>query len=217
MQNRAMEAPTDIHRVLLLHGLWMPALAMRPLARRLSAAGFEPEVFGYHAALGGPEAAIERLGGRLRERPAHVVAHSLGGLITLQALEREPDLPVSRVVCLGSPLCGSAAAGGLARHRWAGRALGRSAELLRCGCRPWRGRAQVGAVAGRMPLGLGQLFGGFDGESDGTVAVAETRLEGLADHVVVAASHSTMLVSPQVARQVVAFLREGRFHRDAPL
>jgi pimeloyl-ACP methyl ester carboxylesterase len=212
-----METPSDIRRVLMLHGLWMPALAMRPLARRLAAAGYEPEVFGYHAVLGGPEAAIGRLCLRLREAPTHVVAHSLGGLITLQALEREPDLPVPRVVCLGAPLCGSAAAGGLARHAWAGRALGRSAELLRCGCRPWRGRAEVGMVAGRMPLGLGQFFGGFDGDSDGTVAVAETRLEGLADHVVVAASHSTMLVSPAVADQVVAFLRDGRFRRDAPL
>jgi pimeloyl-ACP methyl ester carboxylesterase len=216
MQNRRMETPTDTRRVLLLHGLWMPAVVMRPLARRLAAAGYEPEIFGYHAVLGGPEAAIGRLCRRLREGPAHVVAHSLGGLVTLQALEREPDLPVRRVVCLGSPLCGSGAAGGLARHAWAGRALGGSAELLRCGCRPWRGRAEVGMIAGRMPLGLGQFFGGFDGDSDGTVAVAETRLEGLSDHVVVAASHSTMLVSPAVAGQVVAFLRDGRFRRDPP-
>jgi pimeloyl-ACP methyl ester carboxylesterase len=200
--------------VLLVHGLWMPALAMQPLARRLSKAGFDTSLFGYDAVLRGPDAAIGRLADRLRDGPVRdVVAHSLGGLVTLLALEREPDLPVRRVVCLGSPLCGSAAASGLARHVVLGRTLGRSAGLLGRGCGPWRGAAEVGMVAGRMPLGMGRVFAGFSGDSDGTVAVDETRLEGLADHVVVAASHSTMLLSAEVAAQVEAFLRTGRFLR----
>jgi hypothetical protein len=68
-------------------------------------------------------------------------------------------------------------------------------------------------VAGDRPLGLGQVLGHFDGDSDGTVAVAETRLAGLADHVVVPASHTGLVFSPIAARQVVAFLRDGRFER----
>ena len=39
-------------RVLRLHGLWMPGAVMMPLARRLRAAGFAPEVCGYFAAFG---------------------------------------------------------------------------------------------------------------------------------------------------------------------
>ncbi|HSM10829.1 MAG TPA: alpha/beta hydrolase, partial [Lysobacter sp.] len=53
--------------------------------------------------------------------------------------------------------------------------------------------------------------GGIRGDSDGTVAVAETRLSGLADHVVVAASHSGLLFSAAASRQAIAFLRTGRF------
>ena len=156
---------------------------------------------------------MPRLAAMLRDG-ADVVAHSLGGLVTLTALQREPELPVQRVVCLGSPLCGSAAAKGLsARHAFAA-TLGRSADLLRSGCQPWDGEAQVGVVAGRTPLGLGQFFGSLRDVSDGTVAVAETRLAGLADHVVVPASHSGLLLSPLAAAQAVAFLRSGRFeHR----
>ena len=72
----------------------------------------------------------------------------------------------------------------------------------------------MGVVAGRTPLGLGQFFGGIREASDGTVAVAETRLAGLADHVVVPASHSGLLLSPRAAQQAVAFLRTGHFeHR----
>jgi pimeloyl-ACP methyl ester carboxylesterase len=213
MANRS-DVPGGTPGVLLVHGLWMPAVAMQPLARRLSKAGFRTDLFGYDAVLRGPEAAIARLVERLRDGPSRdIVAHSLGGLITLLALEREPALPVRRVVCLGSPLCGSAAANGLSRHVVLGRTLGRSADVLGRGCGPWRGKAEVGVVAGRMPLGLGRVFAGFSGDSDGTVAVDETRLEGLADHVVVAASHSTMLVSTEVSAQVEAFLRTGRFRR----
>jgi pimeloyl-ACP methyl ester carboxylesterase len=201
------------HRVLLLHGLWMRPASLAVLARRLSRAGFAPERIGYASVRGGPALAIRDLARAARRSPCHVVAHSLGGLVTLAALEREPDLPIERVVCLGSPLCGSAAADGLARLPMIGATLGRSRELLREGCRPWQGRAQVGMIAGDRPLGLGQVLGRFDGDSDGTVAVAETRLAGLADHVVVPASHTGLVFSPLAARQAVAFLRDGRFER----
>ncbi len=184
---------------------------MRWLAAGLAKAGFSPEQFVYPTVAGGPEAALPRLAETLSHAPAHVLAHSLGGLVTLTALQREPALSVSRVVCLGSPLCGSAAATGLARRTHTARALGRSADLLRSGCQPWRGQAQVGVVAGRVPLGLGQFFGGIRSDSDGTVAVEETRLAGLSDHVVVAASHSGLLLSAQALRQAIEFFRNGRF------
>ncbi|TZF82342.1 esterase/lipase family protein, partial [Cognatilysobacter lacus] len=96
-------------RVLLLHGLWMRPASMALLASRLARAGFAPERIGYASVRGNPEFAIRELQREMRSAPCHVVAHSLGGLVTLTALEREPDLPVLRVVCLGSPLCGSAA------------------------------------------------------------------------------------------------------------
>jgi pimeloyl-ACP methyl ester carboxylesterase len=198
-------------RIVLLHGLWMPRLSMQWLARRLQAAGFTTEMFGYPTIAGGPEMALPRLADRLRGRPAHILAHSLGGLVTLSALERQPDLPVTRVVCLGSPLCGSAAAERLAGRAWSAPYLGRSAGLLRNGCTLWRGPAAVGMVAGRTPLGLGRYFGQFQGENDGTVAVAETRLPGLADHTVIPTSHTGLLFSPEVVRLAVGFFRDGRF------
>lgn len=209
-------------RVILLPGLWMPGAAMRWLAMRLRSAGFAPGILGYRAVADGPGLAIERLGERLRaEGEADIVAHSLGGLIALQALCEEPRLPVAKVVCLGSPLGGSGAAAGMLRWAPAATLLGRSARLLRDGLlvdgrHCWSGRAQVGVVAGRVPHGMGALVAGFRGAHDGTVAVAETRLEGIADHVVVDASHSGLLFSAEAAGQAVHFLREGRFrHRAA--
>jgi len=200
-----------MRRVVLLHGLWMPRASMRWHAARLSEAGFAPHLFSYATVAGGPEAAVPTLLRHLRE-DAHILAHSLGGLIALRALQLHRDLPVHRVVCLGSPLCGSAAATGMARLPLAAATLGRSAELLRHGCGAWTGAAELGVIAGSVAHGLGQFFGRFDGDNDGTVAVAETRIEGLRDHAVVAASHSGLLFSVEASALAIRFLREGRFH-----
>ncbi len=201
-------------RVVLLHGLWLPRVSMQWHARQLRLAGFNPVLFGYSSFWGGPEAAISRLRTTLRE-PADVLAHSLGGLIALRALEQDPRLPVHRVVCLGSPLCGSAAARGMGRFGLARASLGRSAGLLREGCVAWRGPAQLGMVAGNLSIGLGRVFGQFHDGNDGTVAVEETRLQGESDHIVLPTSHSSMLLSPDVSAQAVHFLTHGRFvHRQ---
>lgn len=199
-------------RVVLLHGLWMPGLVMQWFAARLKAAGYEPEVFGYHSIVGGPEAAVPRLVEVLcRGGPAQIVAHSLGGLIALEALATDPDLPVERVVCLGVPLCGSGAATSLTRWRLASMWLGRSADLLQRGCKSWPARVQVGMVAGSLPRGLGALFAHFGQAHDGTVSVEETRSPALADHVVIAASHSGLLFSTEAAQYSIAFLDTGAF------
>lgn len=202
--------------VILLHGLWMPGASMHWLASRLAAAGFTTRDFTYQSVADGPDTAVPRLIDTVGDDDVDMVAHSLGGLIALQALCDAPGLKVRRVVCLGSPLTGSGAATGMLRWAPAAAMLGRSAALLqhgvlRDGTTCWEGRAEVGVIAGSTPHGLGALFGGFDSEHDGTVAVAETRLPGLTDHVVVAASHSGLLFSTEALEQVIAFLQNGRF------
>lgn len=202
-------------RVVLLHGLWMPGAVMHWLATRLQDAGFETETFSYHSVADGPELAAPGLAEFIGESDADIVAHSLGGLVALQALCDAPTLPVRRVVCLGSPLAGSGAVNAMLRWPPAASLFGRSAELLQQGFPCWEGKAQVGVVAGCVPHGLGALFGHFAGPHDGTVAVEETRLPGLADHIVIDASHTGLLLSEEAAAQTIAFLREGRF-RHAP-
>lgn len=184
---------------------------MHWVGRHLRRAGFVPELFGYSTVAGGPAAAVPALARLIERGDCHVLAHSLGGLMAVQMLREHPDLPVARIVCLGSPLCGSAAASGVARLLGVGRLLGRSAELLCGGCPPWSGRAEVAVIAGRRPVGLGQLFGRFEGPNDGTVAVAETYLSGLADHAVIDASHAGLLFSAQAATLATSFFRTGRF------
>lgn len=210
-----MSTGSPTSRVLVLHGIWNADAWVLPLARRLHAEGFDAHVFGYPSVLGGPDVAIDKLAARLhRTGPTHLVGHSLGGLVALETLRRYPDLPVPRLVCLGSPLRGSTVAQTLAGRGWGG-LLGRSEALLEAGCAPWSGQTRVGMIAGDVPHGVGRLLGAVGADSDGTVALAETRLPGLADHVVLPLTHTGLAFSPQAARLVARFLHAGRFGAPA--
>jgi hypothetical protein len=65
-----------------------------------------------------------------------------------------------------------------------------------------------------MSFGMGRMLGNLGAEHDGTVTVEETRLPGARDHIVVAASHTGMLLSAQVAAQTKYFLENGEFSRQ---
>ena len=49
-----------IRRILLVHGIWNAKSWLLPLAARLRAEGFAPQVFGYASVFGGPEQAVPR-------------------------------------------------------------------------------------------------------------------------------------------------------------
>ncbi len=213
---RTPSAATAPPRVLLVHGIWNAKLWLAPFAMHLRREGLAPELFGYDSVWRDPDKAGDRLIARLRRQPVELlVGHSLGGLVILEALRRAPDLPVRRVVCLGSPLCGSGVASAIGGRAPLSLVLGRSRGLLETGCAPWMGPAAVGVVAGNVARGVGGWFARMEGESDGTVSVAETRLPGLADHCIVPASHSGLVLSADAARQTARFLRDGRFATGA--
>lgn len=198
--------------VLLLHGLWMGRPAMLYLARRLRAAGYATQIHGYPTLRGDPERILQQLARRWRTLgpgPVHAIGHSLGGLTLLAALDRWPDLPPGRLLCVGSPLAGSAIAEQLVRSRWTRWAVGQAAPRLRQPAQipPHR---QVAMIAGDRPLGLGQWLGALPTPHDGTVAVTETQIPGLADHAVVHASHTGLVFSGQVAELSLSFLATGK-------
>jgi hypothetical protein len=204
--------------VILLHGLWMRGFALSMLHRRLIEAGFRVHRFDYLSVAATQQRILDRLQARMAVLAAegdtvHLVGHSLGGLLALRAC-LHGALP-GRIVCLGSPLKGSAAARGFAAWGRGGEVLlGHNRELLEQGFERWDGPREVGVIAGCTPLGLGAMLGHLVGEHDGTVAVEETRLAGLTAHCVVETNHTGLLFSAEVAQRVARFLREGRFEAE---
>jgi len=207
----------DIRKVVLVHGLWVPALVMTLLSARLARGELRSHRFGY-GGRGRPFAAnLDALALFARSiGPAHFVGHSLGGVLTLQTLLAHPEIAVGNVVLLGTPVRGSFSGRRLSRHRVGRWMLGES-ELLwhERGIMCWTRREPLGVIAGSMPVGLGRAMGRLPGPSDGVVCVDETAVEGMSDRIVLPVGHSAMLVSTRVAGQTAAFLRDGRFRHDA--
>ena len=193
----------------------MNELAMVPLQSRVKKCGFDVNRFGYPSMRAGLEENAARLARFIASLDAdvvHVVAHSLGGVVTLRALQMRPDPRVQRIVLLGSPVAGSLTGRRLAKIRAGRLLLGKSERI-------WKAQSvnaspdgvAVGIIAGRMPIGLGRLFGKIREPNDGVVAVAETHVMNAADEVVLPVNHTGLLLSSKVARQVCAFLRNARF------
>ena len=86
-------------------------------------------------------------------------------------------------------------------------------QVIQAPTRRWEGGRDLAIIAGGLPIGIGRLVHRFDGANDGTILVAETRLEGASDHLVLPVSHTGLLWSREVVRQGASFLREGHFLR----
>jgi hypothetical protein len=62
---------------------------------------------------------------------------------------------------------------------------------------------------------VGLLFPGMPAPADGMIAVVETQLPGMADHICLPVSHMQMLVDPGTMTQACAFFATGRFHHPS--
>lgn len=209
------EAAANRELVVLVHGLWMAGPVWTLFMRRLRRAGYQVASFSYPSVrqtLDESARALEAFARARHARRVHFVGHSLGGLVVLRMLSDAGTLAAGRVVLLGSPAAGSGAVEQLRGTRTGRVVLGAALPA-------WRAeygvsvasRLQVGAIAGTRRFGLGLLLVQLPPPNDGVVAVEETRLAGLADHLVLPVSHSGMIVSAQVASEVANFLHGGRF------
>ncbi len=206
--------------VVLVHGLWVHGLAMELQRFALARLGYHAVAYSYHPVRHDLTENAERLAlyaYSLRAPVVHFVGHSLGGLVILKMLAREPGTGGGgRIVLEGVPYRGSHAAQQLARVPIGQSLLGRSMREWLASERPADfARFEIGVIAGSFGLGLGRLVDrDLPQPSDGVVSVEETRVPGMRDHIVLAVNHSGMLISPAVIRQIAAFLREGAFVRE---
>ena len=205
-------------QIVLVHGLWMHGALMAWMARRLARAGYVVHRYNYPSVRMSMAENARRLAAfcqTLGVRRLNFVGHSLGGLLIARMLDGPHRLDVGRVVFLGAPFVDSYAARRLCRVRIGVMAVGASVgEWLR-GARPENlAQYDIGVVAGDRGVGLGMMVApGLPVPHDGTISVAETQVPGASDHIVLPVSHSQMVISVQVVRQVCEFLRRGRFAR----
>ncbi len=205
--------------VVLVHGLWSVAgVDLLPLRKRLSKAGYECHMFNYHV-WGKPPADIAVKLNQFIEKidapVVHIVAHSFGGIVTLHLFDQFPFSTKGRVLLLASPVNGSAVGKRINAHPMTRWMLGQSHVNGLSGDVPeWKGWQDIGVIAGNIPIGMGLVTGGPQLPHDGTVSIEEAQLKGATDSIIVRESHLSILMSAQVAAQVVIFLRTGKFDQE---
>jgi pimeloyl-ACP methyl ester carboxylesterase len=147
----------------------------------------------------------------------HFVTHSLGGLVLRAYLAKHRPRNLGRAVMLAPPNGGSEI---VDRFRGWGlfrTILGPMAPQLGTGPDDLPARlpvldCEVGVIAGNHWINpLGPMV--LPAPHDGTVSVNRTHLAGMKDHLVVPHTHTFIMNSKQVARQVIHFLRHGKFER----
>ena len=197
----------------------MPGLELGLLRNRLAKqSGFYTRIFSYRSVMRAlPENAhrLRRFIDDIEADTVHLVGHSLGGVLALQMLNLFPTEKVGRIVCLGSPLVDSSAARNLARWRLGRKAIGHTFRggVLEQPLISAVGSREVGVIAGSTAIGLSRLIGHkLELPHDGAVTVRETRLPGVADHIVLPVNHMGLIFSSKVADQAAYFLRFGKFH-----
>ena len=150
--------------------------------------------------------------------PVHFVGHSMGGLLARVYLARHRPERLGRVVLLGTPNGGSEIADRLknisayrAFFGPAGQQLGTQRDSAIAALFP-PVDYPVGIVAGDRSIDpLASAF--LPKPHDGRVSVANTRLDGMADHVVIATAHPWLMRNSVAIEQTIAFLRDGKFRR----
>lgn len=215
----AVTRAQPVENVVLVHGLWMTGAESEMLRSRLAGDyAFDVRQYSYFTVSVGLDENIARLAQYLRDVPGdtlHVVGHSLGGLLALHTLMRNPDPRRGRIVCLGSPLRGSSAARAVSRLPFGPEILGETIRdaVLNGGLTEYTGAREVGVIAGTLSVGLGAVVEDLARPNDGTVAVEETKLPGIKDHLELDVSHTGLLFSPLVVSETAYFLRHGEFAR----
>lgn len=207
--------------VVLLHGIWVGSWVMNRIAKRLSEAGYTVYKFSYPTVKNSPQRNAKQLAEFVKtiEQPVvHFVAHSLGGLVLLQYLNcyntGKAGKP-GRVVFLGSPLKGSSRAPRILKIPLGKYLLGKSVQQGLLGHDlVFPHNVQAGMIAGTFRMGVGMVVGAFGTPHDGTVAVNETQIEGLTEHITMRVSHTGMLTSREVSAQIVSFLQSGHFEKN---
>ena len=225
MSSRPASANATQDGVVLLHGISRTALSFRKMQVALANAGFTTLNLDYASRRKALEALAEDIHPAIRpfadriDGSIHFVCHSMGGLLARVYIAGHRPKRLGRVVMLGTPNSGSEIADRLKNFGPYRAFFGPAGQQL-CTQRDDAIKAllpppdyPVGIVAGnRSVYPISSAF--LPKPHDGRVSVENTKLDGMADHIVMETSHPWLVRNGPAIEQTIVFLRDGEFRRS---
>lgn len=211
--------------VVLLHGVAKSSRDMAPVENALREAGYETVNIDYPS----QDENLDGIARWLRENAltetfwanaetVHFVTHSMGGLVARRYLHvyrtEIPEGKLGRVVMLAPPNRGSEVADLLEHlppYKWYyGPAGAELTTKTQDGIdeQPWY---ELGVIAGTREWTYPVAAFVVPGKSDGRVSVERTKIEGMADHTTLPATHTFIMNKKEVHDLVFEFLKNGHF------
>jgi pimeloyl-ACP methyl ester carboxylesterase len=146
----------------------------------------------------------------------HFVCHSMGGLLARVYIARYRPIRLGRVVMLGTPNSGSEIADRLSHFRPYRAFFGPAGQQLGT-----QRDGAVNALFSPVDYPVGIIAGNrsiypitsasLPKPHDGRVSVENTKLDGMADHIVIRTSHPWLVRNGAAIEQTIAFLKDGKF------
>jgi len=218
---------TENQFIILLHGIGRDARMTATLEKHFLSLGYGV----YNDSYLSTHYPIEELAERVYRRieavcpydthTIHFVAHSMGGLLVRMIISQYRPLKLGRVVMIAPPNHGSEVVDFMRRFSFyrkrfgpAGLQIGTDEHSIVYRLPPVD--YELGIIAGNRSVD--PFFSWFilPGPDDGKVTVASTKLTGMKDHIIIAASHPYLPHKPETLHQTQYFLEHGRFEGQAP-
>jgi pimeloyl-ACP methyl ester carboxylesterase len=207
--------------VILLHGLGRTASSMLRIELELEDEGYIVWNRSYPSRQKTIEELTVTVGNAIeycrahKVNTIHFVTHSMGGILVRHYFQTHDVKEAQRVVMLAPPNKGSEVADQYRDESWYQFATGPAGQQLGTNEDSVPNKLKV------IPLEVGIIAGArssdpwfseiFNGDNDGKVSVASTRLPEMNDFLVVESGHTFIMNDGEVIRQIKSFLKDGRF------
>ena len=212
--------PVEGQWVILVHGLLSSPRAMARIEKALLLNGYQVINFEYDSRKHSIRTAASMLEKEIGQnvppyaKALHFVTHSLGSIIVRYYLAEHDVDNMGRFIMIAPPNHGSLWGKKLVKRlpffKYILGIAGKEVQHSPGSRLPKPPPCEFGIIAG----GTGNRWGLnplIPGDNDATICVAETRLEGMKEHILVKGQHTLLLFQKRVINNIISFLGTGKF------